>query len=146
MTSLRDQVEAEFENIERVLAEFPDGQPFSALSTLELAGVSTLLHNFYNGLENILKYIVQSRELDVPDGASWHRDLVNIAIAENLITGATAEALKPYLAFRHFFVHAYVMDLQVERLRPLNEQARGVYESFRNDIEELLSASSDSPQ
>ena len=57
MTSLRERVEAEFENIERVLAELPEKRPYSELSILELAGVSTLLHNFYNGIENILKHI-----------------------------------------------------------------------------------------
>ena len=131
MTSLRERVEAEFENIERALAELPEKRPFSELSILELAGVSTLLHNFYNGIENILKHVVQDKGLDIPDGASWHRDLVNLAARERLITDATAETFKPYLAFRHFFVHAYAIDLQAERLEPLSEKARSVFDSLK---------------
>lgn len=117
MRLLRKRVEAEFEQIERALTEFPQNRLSTDLSTLELAGVSTLLHNFYNGIENILKHVVQDRGLTVPDGPSWHRDLVNLAVSAGLIASSTADALKPYLAFRHFFVHAYAMDLQAERPR-----------------------------
>ena len=35
MTSLRERVEAEIENIERTLAELPEARPISDLSTLE---------------------------------------------------------------------------------------------------------------
>ena len=94
MTSLRERVEAEFENIERVLAELPEKQSYSELSILELAGVSTLLHNFYNGIENILKHLAQDKGLAIPDGASWHRDLVTLVAREYLVTDSTADLLK----------------------------------------------------
>ena len=138
MTALRERIEAEFEQIERVLAELPERRPYSDLSILELAGVSTLLHNFYNGIENILKHGVQYRELGVPDGASWHRDLVNLAASENLISTSTAETLKPFLAFRHFFVHACAIDLHSKRLEPLSQKARDVFASFKIDIERIF--------
>ena len=35
MTSLRERVEAEFENIERILAELPEKQSYSELATAE---------------------------------------------------------------------------------------------------------------
>ncbi len=137
MRQLRKHVEAEFEQIERVLTEFPQNRLYTDLSTLELAGVSTLLHNFYNGIENILKHVVQDRGLTVPDGPSWHRDLVNLAVSSGLIASSTADALKPYLAFRHFFVHAYAMDLQAERLGPLSENVQEVFDIFKRDMEKL---------
>ena len=137
MRQLRKHVEAEFEQLERVLKEFPQNRLYTDLSTLELAGVSTLLHNFYNGTENILKYVVQDRGLIVPTGPSWHRDLVNLAVSVGLIASSTADALRPYLAFRHFFVHAYAMDLQAERLGPLSENVQEVFDIFKRDIEKL---------
>jgi hypothetical protein len=39
MAEQREQVEAELENIERVLAELPDYKSLPKLSTLELAGL-----------------------------------------------------------------------------------------------------------
>jgi len=50
MAKVRERVEAEFENIGRVIAELPNSSLLSSLSSLELAGVATLIHNFYNGM------------------------------------------------------------------------------------------------
>jgi uncharacterized protein YutE (UPF0331/DUF86 family) len=138
MTPLRARVDAEFEQIERVLEAFPQDRPYADLSALELAGVSTLLHNFYNGIENVLKQVVQTQGLLVPDGPSWHRDLVNLAVSNELILASTSDALKPYLAFRHFFVHAYAIDLEAERLEPLSKNVDNVFARFRRDIEKAL--------
>lgn len=100
MGTLRDRVEAELESVERALVALPNGQPCSQLSTLELAGVAALLHSFYNGVENILKQIVVAHGSDLPQGDSWHRELVDLAVSTELIRQSTADALRPYLAFR----------------------------------------------
>ena len=138
MTPLRERVEAEFENIERVLAEMPAGAALFRLTLLELAGVATLLHNFYNGIENILKCVVRERTGGIPAGESWHRDLVNMAASRKIIGRLLADDLKQYLAFRHFFVHAYALDLQPERLEPLTRRAWDIFASFRRDIESAV--------
>lgn len=72
MAKLHEQVEAEFENIERTLVDIPNFESLPNLSRLELAGLATLLHNFYNGIENILKTVVTAKDINLPDGASWH--------------------------------------------------------------------------
>ena len=105
MAEVRERVEAELENIEHVVAELPGDDSLPNLSSLELAGVATLIHNFYNGIENILKQLVIARGEKLPDGSSWHRDLLNIATSNNIISESTAKELIPYLAFRHFFSH-----------------------------------------
>ena len=52
--------EAEFENIDVTLAElalvYAPGK--AAYSTAELAAMATYIHNFYNGIENILKRVL----------------------------------------------------------------------------------------
>ena len=139
MTEINEYVEAEFENIERVLEELPAPASLETLSSLELSGTAALVHNFYNGIENILKQVVARKGNVLPAGASWHRDLIALAVKINVISEQTAEQLKGYLAFRHFFSHAYSFDLDKERIIPLVESISEILSNFRNDIEKSLS-------
>ena len=138
MAEVRERVEAELENIERVVAELPGDDSLPNLSSLELAGVATLIHNFYNGIENILKQLVIARGEKLPDGSSWHRDLLNIATSNNIISESTAKELRRYLAFRHFFSHGYSFDLDKEHIIPLVMGIQGTLASFKNDVDNVL--------
>lgn len=139
MTEINEYVEAEFENVERILEELPAPASLETLSSLELSGTAALVHNFYNGIENILKQVVAHKGSVLPAGASWHRDLIALAVKINVISQQTAEQLKGYLAFRHFFSHAYSFDLEKERIVPLVESVSEVLSNFRNDVEKSLS-------
>jgi hypothetical protein len=48
------------------------------------------------------------------------------------------EKLGDYLAFRHFFNHAYALDLFPERMEPLLKNLMDVYKSFLNEISDFL--------
>ena len=134
MATLQDKIEAELENMDRVLSELPTEVPLYQLSVLEIAGVATLLHNLYNGVENILKQLLLAKDIHLPQGASWYRDLLNLASEKEIISNETKEMLKEYLAFRHFFSHAYALDLFPDRMEPLVENVSDVYKAFRKDI------------
>ena len=138
MAEVRERVEAEMENIGRVVAEVPRGDSLASLSSLELAGVAALIHNFYNGIENILKQIITSFGGQLPHNSSWHRDLVNIAISNDIISESTAEELRRYLAFRHFFSHGYSFDLDKKLIIPLVKDIQGTLACFRDDINKTL--------
>lgn len=138
MAEVHERVEAEMENIKRVVAELPSSESLPNLSPLELAGVAALIHNFYNGIENILKQVVTSCGKKVPDSASWHRDLVDIAASNNIISEPSAKKLRRYLAFRHFFSHGYSFDLDKERIAPLVRDVQGTLAAFTDDINKTL--------
>ncbi len=138
MAEVHERIEAEFENIERAVAELPDSDSLPNLSSLELAGVAALIHNFYNGIENILKQIVISCRKELPHNSSWHRDLVNIATSNGIISESTAKELRRYLAFRHFFSHGYSFDLDKERITPLVKNIQGTLACFKDDINKAL--------
>jgi len=138
MADVRERIEAEFENVTRVLGELPANVSQRELSVLELAGTAALLHSFYNGVENVLKHLVRARGLHVSSGASWHRDLVNVAVAAGIISESTASDLKRYMAFRHFFSHGYAFDLNQERILPLTNDAGDVFRRFRSEVEDSL--------
>ena len=138
MAEVHERLQAEMENIEQVLKELPGNDLLPNLSSLELAGVAALIHNFYNGLENILKQIFISRGMELPHSPSWHRDLVNIAASNNIISSSTAKQLRQYLAFRHFFSQGYSFDLDKERIIPLVSSLQNTLAAFKDDINEIL--------
>ncbi|MGD0232972.1 MAG: hypothetical protein ABSC55_00375 [Syntrophorhabdales bacterium] len=137
MPDYRLRIEAEYEAIATSLSNLPS-LPLSSLSILELAGVGALLHNFYNGIENILKQVFELRALPIPSGDSWHRDLLLSAVEKAILSAGLLEDLKRYLAFRHFFSHGYALNLSPEPMEPLVRDAESVFKRFKNEIENVL--------
>ena len=138
MASLQDRINYEIENIDHVFAALPNYNVLPELTMLELAGVAALLHNFYNGVENILKRILIEKGISVPQGRSWHKDLLNLAEKESIISSQTKEHLGEFLAFRHFFNHAYALDLYAEKMEPLVKTAFDLYYDFKTEISKHL--------
>ena len=113
MASLREKVNVEVENI-------------------------SILHNIYTGIENILKQILSSQGIQIPSSDSWHQDLLMQAADKGIITETIKKQLAKYLAFRHFFIHAYGFLLDEEELKLLVENVFGVYSSFMTEIDAFL--------
>lgn len=133
MASLREKFEAELEQMGRALRELPGVRRVNKLSVLELGGTASLLSSRYHGMENILKQGLLAVGVALPSGAAWHRDLLQSACAHAIISAELRDRLAPYMAFRHFFTHAYGFDLDPQRLRPLVREVRPVYASFKQE-------------
>jgi hypothetical protein len=137
MPDYRLRIEAEYEAIENTLSALPD-RPLSTLSQLELAGVAALLQNFYNGIENIVKQVFQEKSFPIPQGESWHRDLLLAAAEKNIISDLLLNNLKQYLAFRHYFSQAYALELFPERMEPLVKDAVALFNEFKQQIDKII--------
>jgi hypothetical protein len=57
MAEIKDRILAELENIDKVIIELSNCGKLSEMSTIEISGVGALLHNFYNGIENVVKQV-----------------------------------------------------------------------------------------
>jgi len=136
MADYRMRIEAEYEVIEKILSSLPS-TPLYDLTDLELAGVAALIHNLYNCIENVIKQVFAAKGLTIPPGQSWHRDLLLEAVRKNIISESLADNLKRFLAFRHFFSHAYALDLNPERMEPLTTNTSTLFKQFKSEIEKL---------
>jgi|TARA_B100000315_G_scaffold174310_1_gene162723 uncharacterized protein YutE (UPF0331/DUF86 family) len=136
MADYRERIEAEYEAIERTLITLPK-KPLAQLSKLELAGVATLLNNFYNGIENILKQVLQKKSIKLPDGPSWHQNLILSALQESILSESLANDIKKYLSFRHFTAHGYAFNLNPKRLEKLTDNILEVFNDFKIEINKI---------
>ena len=135
-----DYCEAEFENIETVMSDLSSvvKEGASEYSTPELAAIATFLHNIYNGSENVLKRILISKGSEIRKTPTWHRDLLRTALEKGIIDSDLYGQLSEYLAFRHFFVHAYSFNLNWEALQPLVNNLENMLKIFRSSIMRYL--------
>lgn len=133
---LKEYCDAEFENIETVLSElFAVVKPKKPkYSTAELAAVATFVHNYYNGVENILKRILLYRHIKTGNSPTWHKDLLKISKNKAIISKQLHDILANYLSFRHFFVHAYSFTLNWEELKPLVRNIRKTLKRFKSEV------------
>lgn len=137
---LREYCEAEFENIDLVVAEIFNvvkaGK--SDYTTAELAAVATFMHNSYNGIENILKRVLLSKQVRTRETPTWHKDLLKAALDAGVLSDDLYEAISSYLSFRHFFVHAYSFNLHWDELKPLVENISDTIAAFKKAIDSTI--------
>jgi hypothetical protein len=84
---------------------------------IEVTACASVLHSFYNGLENIFLSIVKRIDRNVPTGDRWHRDLLyqmgkETPERKQVLTNKTIDQLVDYMGFRHFYRHSYSFSLE----------------------------------
>ncbi|MBI5399534.1 hypothetical protein HZB07_02810 [Candidatus Saganbacteria bacterium] len=99
-----------------------------------MAANATFIHNFYNGIENILKRILVLKNKKPKEGATWHKDLLASATEAEIISEDLCTALSNYLSFRHFFIHGYGFTLKWEALQPLVNNINKTYQDFKTAV------------
>jgi hypothetical protein len=115
---------------------------------MEIVVLASMLHSFYNGIENIFKRIALDSDGAVPTGASWHSELLDsmaraAASRPPAISQALQERLWDYLAFRHVFRSVYSFLLQWDRMAPLVFDCQSTLQRLEMELSVFLSSTSD---
>jgi len=117
---------------------------------IEMTAIASVLHSFYNGIENIFLSIARGVDHHVPTGDQWHRDLLVQMSREMenrplIISIELARALSNYLGFRHSYRHSYSFILQWTELQELALQVRDIWSRAKREIFDFLENIKNSP-
>jgi hypothetical protein len=129
------QIDKLFEVYAELLSRVQKRQP----DTVEIAAVASVLHSFYNGVENIFLIVAKHIDQSVPTGMQSHRDLLlqmtqRNSRRGNVISTDTAKKLSAYLGFRHFYRHSYSFFIDWNELQKLVRVLPQVWEQNKSDL------------
>ena len=145
---LEADIRDELENLKQLSMEYSSIEKLMKLTDEEVtffdkAATGYLLHNFYNGCENIFGMIARFFENDLGP-QSWHRDLLKRMKLEipgyrpQLIDEETFRILNEFRAFRHVFRHCYSFQLDWKREKTVAAKYQAVWKTFEEQVESFL--------
>lgn len=145
---LRADVRDELAKIARLELLFASAEPHLALpaeavSDYDRGAIGYLLHNFYNGCENIFRAIAAFFENDLGAG-TWHADLLRRMRLEipgyrpAVIDEDLYRLLDDFRGFRHVFRNCYSFELDWERERLVASRFRRAAWLMRTQVNEFL--------
>ena len=139
-----ERIRSELENLEEVVSrvcravEATAGD--SVDSDLYWDAIALNLHDFYTGLERVLRYIATEVDGHVPVGAEWHQELLRQMatplprIRPAVFSNATIKRLDEYLRFRHVVRHVYAFEFDPQRITPLAEALAGDFAQVKDEL------------
>ncbi len=145
---LRRQVALERQQLRRLLdihRRLLDKCAAGPPDDIELSALASMLHSFYNGVENIFKRVAAELDGGPPTGEFWHRQLLDSMklpgrSRSTVVSDELAERLDDYLQFRHLFRHAYTFDLRWESMKTLTLGCEETLAWLERELDRFLEA------
>lgn len=134
-----ERLEQEFSKVEKMIDLSAE-----KVSYIDRGAIGYLLHNFYNGCENIFRSIARFFENDL-EPQDWHKDLLkrmNLEISgfrPKVIDKELYRLLDDFRAFRHKFRHSYAFELDWEKECLVAKKFPDTAKKFKNQINIFLS-------
>jgi uncharacterized protein YutE (UPF0331/DUF86 family) len=104
------------------------------LDDVQIRAAATAIHSVYTGIERCLVLLCKHNGVAIPASAQWHRSLLSVTQEAGLISESLHSTMKEFVAFRHFFRHAYGYMLDVELLAPLLDDLPTMIEQARTEL------------
>ena len=135
-----NQIENHLNSYEALINKARDGKP----DLIEMTALASVLHSFYNGIENMFIAVAKNIDKYVPKSSNWHKELLKQMLVENevrgpLISEELRNKLIEYLAFRHFYRHSYSFYLDWEELENLVLSLNDTWNKVKEEMTEFIS-------
>jgi len=123
---LIEDINLQIENLERLNKEINEllARLKKAPDFIQIRACTSILQDFYSGIEKIFERITLMVDNNLPKGENWHIELLSrmakplTKIRPAIVSEDLYEKLKEYLKLRHLARHIYGFKLQWERLKP----------------------------
>lgn len=156
-SELTQRIRGELTDLERViqraLSAWSRAQGVSEEQDAYLDSVALNLHGFYSGLERLFELIARHIDHTLPEGETWHRDLLRqmahdlADVRPAVISPNNALSLDEFRRFRHLVRNVYTMNLVPDKMAGLLSALPGLWQGLRAEmlafadfIEELAEA------
>lgn len=140
------QIIFEIQQIDELFTSFSElleKSKVEAPTLIELTAIGSILHSFYNGIENIFKTIGKNIDGEIPSGNHWHSQLMKQMTESTykrdpIISEGLKEKLADYLAFRHFYRNSYSFWLKWNELKKLTDPVIIVWSEFKIELKTFM--------
>lgn len=143
-TEISQRIHGECQELERVIQRVLRAWPYAQKSVSDqevyLDSVALNLHSFYSGLERIFELIARHIDHSLPDGETWHRDLLNQMADEikdirpAVIGQHNITSLDEFRRFRHLVRNVYATNLVPDRISKLISRLPSLWKSLRAEL------------
>lgn len=143
---IKEQIKFKMNDIDKLFIEYD--LIFKKIETVtpdlfDMTILGSVLHSFYNGLENIFEIIAKNIDNSVPTGNKSHQELLHQMASENgmrseIINEKLYSKLKEYATFRHFYRHAYSFQLNWEKMKPLVDNVNYIWKEVKQSLENFI--------
>ena len=134
-----DEIDKLFSEYELIFKKLENGKP----DLFDMTILGSVLHSFYNGVENIFETIAKNLDKEVPTGNKSHQELLHQMASENnyrqeVISEELYMQLREYATFRHFYRHAYSFQLNWNKMEPLIDNLFKVWKQLKEKLQIII--------
>lgn len=143
---IKEQIKFKINDINKLFLEYD--LIFKKIETqapdlFDMTILGSVLHSFYNGLENVFEIIAKNIDGNVPKGNKSHQELLHQMASENSLRNEILNEelylkLREYATFRHFYRHAYSFQLNWQKMKPLIENLHIVWNEVKINLENFI--------
>ncbi len=136
---VKKQIKFKIDEIDQLFSEYNlifENLKYEEPDLFNMTILGSVLHSFYNGLENIFDLIAKNIDKNVPTGSRSHQELLHQMASENenrdeVINEELYLKLREYATFRHFYRHAYSFQLNWKKMKPLVDNVHTVWQKTK---------------
>lgn len=139
---LESEMSAQMAEIDKIFDKIEERKGLK--NQLEVEGASLWLHHLYCAFEDLFKIVAKAFENNILDEERYHIELLKRMtlrideIRPALISNENFKSLDDLRAFRHRLRHAYVYDVEAEKVRNVLNIALKLKDQYKIDVKKFL--------